>query len=184
MQFPQGPPLFIISTQCLLLPSASSIGDNDQVVLTCQLDTAASFCCRVPVSIGDNDQVVLTCQLDTAASCNVMSIRNYRKLGSPPKMESKTSLYMYDGSTRESLGRCGIQVMNREGQLSELEFEILDTKHHTLLSLDTCLNLQLLSYDAECVCMTEVVQRFTESIVQDTRMSSVERGVLRGSMTL
>ena len=71
--------------------------------------------------------------------------------------------------------------MNREGQLSELEFEILDTKHRTLLSLDTCLNLQLLSYDAEWVCVTEAVQRITkESIMQDYKDVFSGTGCLDG----
>lgn len=120
----------------------STPSSDEEVMMIAVEKVGKKLLARVP---GDNNQVVLTCQLDTAASCNVMSTRDYWKLGNPLKTQSKTSLSMYNGSVRESMGRCVIRVMNREGQLSELEFEILDTKHHTLLSLDTCLNLQLLS---------------------------------------
>ena len=48
--------------------------------------------------------------------------------------------------------------------------EILETKHHTLLSLDACLGLQLLSYEAESVCMAQATQCLTrKAILRDYR---------------
>lgn len=41
-------------------------------------------------------RVALQCQLDTAASCNVLSLKDHRKLGEPPQEKSVTTLTMYD----------------------------------------------------------------------------------------
>ena len=50
--------------------------------------------------------------------------------------------------------------------IAEQKFEILETKHHTLLSLDTCLNLLLL---LECACLVE--EGTKERIVDDYKDS-------------
>ena len=111
---------------------------------------------------------MITCQLDTAASCNVMSLTDYQLLGNLPRKQSETTLTMYDGSVSRSLGKCMACVQNRQGKLTELEYEILEIIHHTLLSLDTCLNLQLLSYEVECICLAEAGEGLTkERIVGD-----------------
>ena len=104
---------------------------------------------KLPFRVSGCTQVIV-CQLDTGASCNILSLSDHRKLGSLPTKESRTTLTMYDGTVRKSLGRwslgrCRVQVHNRQEKPMWLEFELLETKHPTLLSLDTCLNLQLLS---------------------------------------
>ena len=93
-------------------------------------------------------------QLDTAASCNVMTKMDYEKLGKPKLKKSRTRLIMYDGSINESLGQYRVLVVNRDGKWTELLFEVMDSKQHTLLSLDTCINLQLLSFETESICMS------------------------------
>ena len=90
----------------------------------------------------------LVCQLDSAASCNVLAYRDYRL------ERSCTTLTMYDGSVRRSMGSCLLTVRDKEGLLRRLYFEVLDTKQHSLLSLDSCLNLHLLQYNVEDVHLT------------------------------
>ena len=98
----------------------------------------------------------VVCQLDTAASCNVMTRMDYEKLGKPKLKKSHTRLIMYDGLINQSLGQCRVLVVNRDGKWTELSFEVMDSKQHTLLSLDTCINLQLLSFETESICVAEV----------------------------
>ena len=50
-----------------------STTSSDEVMRIAVEKVGKKLLARVPVSIGDNNQVVLTCQLDTAVSCNVMS---------------------------------------------------------------------------------------------------------------
>ena len=95
----------------------------------------------------------VTCQLDTAASCNVMTKMDYEKLGKPKLKKSRTHLIMYDGSINESLGQCRVLVVNRDGKWTELLFKVMNSKQHTLLSLDTCINLQLSSFETESICV-------------------------------
>ena len=94
-------------------------------------------------------RVALQCQLDTAATCNVLSLKDHRTLGEPPLERSATTLTMYDGSIQRSLGRCFLQVLDPEEQTQTLLFEVLKSEHHSLLSLDTCLTLKLLTYKPE-----------------------------------
>ena len=86
----------------------------------------------------------LKCQLDTAASCNVLSVKDHKALGSPLMTTSHVKLTMYDGTQIESKCRCELQIEVSSEQLS-LAFEVVETKHATLLSLDTCLKLQLIT---------------------------------------
>ena len=111
---------------------------------------------------------MVTCQLDTAASCNVMSRADYNKLGCPKLTTSNVVLTMYDGTVKKSLGRCCVQVSNRVGEVTTLRFELLETSHHSLLSLQTCLDLKLLSYEVESVCLVEAHNKLTkDQIVAD-----------------
>ena len=92
--------------------------------------------------------IELTFQLDTAASCNVMSFQDYVRLGKPKLQDSRTFLSRYDGSVKRSLGLCVVVVKDKEGKRKQL---VLKTRHHTFISLDTCLQLELLSYRLEKV---------------------------------
>ena len=128
-----------------LVEKESSPPEPEEEVLLISVDKVGKkLLAQVPFQVNGRTQTIV-CQLDTAASCNVLARSDYRKLGNLPVQESGTTLTMYDGSVRKSLGRCRVQVHNRQEEVTWLEFEILETKHHTLLSLDTCLGLQLLS---------------------------------------
>eukprot|EP00731_Ephydatia_muelleri_P030026 Em0021g549a len=154
-------------TTHLVEKSPTPPASEEKVMLIRVQKVGRKLLAKVPFQREKKIQVI-TCQLDTAASCNVMSLTDYQLLGNLPRKQSKTTLTMYDGSVSRSLGKCMACVQNRQGKLTELEFEILETKHHTLLSLDTCLNLQLLSYEAECVCLAEAGEGLTkERVVED-----------------
>eukprot|EP00731_Ephydatia_muelleri_P016041 Em0009g465a len=100
-------------------------------------------------------------KLDSAATCNVLSHRDYLKLGKPRQEHSSITLTMYDGSVRRSMRMCTLQLAAEA--ISQLKFEVLDTKHHSLLSLDTCLKLGLLKYNMEEVCIVHSDQELTHS---------------------
>ena len=154
-------------TTHLVEKSPTPPASEEKVMLIRVQKVGRKLLAKVPFQREKKIQVI-TCQLDTAASCNVMSLTDYQLLGNLPRKQSKTTLTMYDGSVSRSLGKCMACVQNRQGKLTKLEFEILETKHHTLLSLDTCLNLQLLSYKAECVCLAEAGEGLTkERVVED-----------------
>ena len=103
----------------------------------------------------------LLCQLDSAASCNVLSYQDYCTIGQPKLDRSQTILTMYDGSVKKSVGRCALWVKVTQG-LKRLQFEVLNTKHHSLLSLDTCLALGLLQYNSEEVSVVQMAQEMTK----------------------
>ena len=67
-------------------------------------------------------------------------------------------LTMYDGTVKVSLGKCNLQVNNWQEEC-QLVFEVLETKHCSLLSLDSCLDLQVCSYKEESVCLAEARQK-------------------------
>ena len=57
---------------------------------------------------------------------------------------STSKLTMYDGSQVLSKGQCYLQ-MRESGQEQNIMVEVVETKHATLLSLDTCLQLNLIT---------------------------------------
>ena len=117
--------------------------ESDSDILHIQVDKVGKkLVATINVHHADSGDTELRCQLDTAASCNVLSVSDYEKLGSPTLMPSSTTLTMYDGSKVQSKGRCHLNL-RESGQAQTLMFEAVETKNATLLSLDTCLQLQL-----------------------------------------
>ena len=120
-----------------------------------QVEVGRKLLAKVVFQVKKGTKQVI-CQLDTAASCNVMTRMDYEKLGKPKLKKSRTRLIMYDGSINESLGQCRVS------------FQVMDSKQHTLLSLDTCINLQLLSFETESICVAEACQSLSnEQILGD-----------------
>ena len=109
----------------------------------------------------------IVCQLDRS---------DYLKLGNLPVQENGTTPTVYG----EKVTGGGAQSNRRRGHV-----EILEIKYHTLLPLDTCLGVQLLSYEAQSVCMAEATQSLTrEAILRDYRDVFSGIGCLPGYMTL
>ena len=147
-------------TTHMISDSLSESGSEEAVLLITVEKIGKKILARVPLRGRDRVETI-ECQLDTAASCNVMSVLDYEKLGKPKLRNSRTTLSMYDGTARKSLGVVQVGVSNREGKPTQLVFELLETRHHTLLSLDTCLKLNLLSYEIESVCLAEAKLKLT-----------------------
>jgi len=116
----------------------------------------------------------LRCQLDTAATCNVLSVNDYNKLGSPQLQLSTTTLTMYDGTQVLSQGRCYLQ-MSEVCQNQTLMFELVETKHATLLSLDTCLQLDLISVKESVHLIEEQSETNVENVI--TKYADVFTGM-------
>ena len=57
---------------------------------------------------------------------------------------SQAKLTMYDGTPVKSKGRCELQMVD-SSEVDSLAFEVVETKHATLLSLDTRLKLHLIT---------------------------------------
>ena len=63
-------------------------------------------------------------------------------------------------------GALGIRVdCKMENKVVGLEFELLKTQQHSLLSLDTCVELQLLTYETESVCIAEANHWVTKELI-------------------
>ena len=110
----------------------------------------------------------------------MLSVRDYEKLGKPRLRISRTTLNMYDGTARKILGVVWVDISNRDGKPTRLEFELLETRHHTPLSLDTCLKQNLLSYtyEMESVCLVEAKLNLTRKQILDD-YSDVFKGIGR-----
>ena len=148
-----------------LVEERTPTDSEEEVLLITVKNVGKKLIAKVPLRIDSARMLEIDCQLDTAASCNVLTVADYRKLGCPPVDPSGTNLTMYDGSVKKSLGRYRTLVVNQLGRQTELVFELLETKHHTLLSLDSCLGLQLLSYESESVCLAEASQGLSKEAI-------------------
>ena len=127
--------------------------------------------------------VELTCQLDSAATCNVLSHRDYLQLGKPRLEHSGTTLTMYDGSVRRPMGKFALQLAAET--ISQLEFEVLDTKHHSLLSLDISLELGLLMSSTtrrRYALYTQIRISHVQEFARSTQIFSAAPGVCPGNM--
>ena len=85
----------------------------------------------------------ITCQLDNAAACSVLSVNDYHKPADPPLKPSHARLTMYKGTMVRSKGRCQLEVCDGKRNVP-LMLEVVEPKRYSLLSLDTCLHLNLL----------------------------------------
>ena len=57
----------------------------------------------INVHHADSGDTELRCQLDTAASCNVLSVSDYEKLGSPTMMPSSRTLTIGGCATAQQI---------------------------------------------------------------------------------
>ena len=73
----------------------------------------------------------ITCQLDTAATCNVLSVKDYHKLGDPPLKPSHARLTMYESTVVRSKGRCQLEVCDDKRNVP-LMFEVVETKQFAI----------------------------------------------------
>ena len=85
-------------------------------------------------------------QLDSAATCNMLAKSDYHLLGSPSLHPADTTLELYDGSFKRPLGWCNLKI---KGQ--EWKFNVMATANFSLLSLNTCVALDLLQMSARRV---------------------------------
>lgn len=85
-------------------------------------------------------------QLDTGASCNVFNYEDYCAIGKPKLKDKCPSLQLFDGSTVKAMGQCQVELVGKR-----YDFYVLNTKSHSLLSVDTCLDLGLLNIRQEWV---------------------------------
>ena len=93
------------------------------------------------------------CQLDTGATCNIMSMRDLTAIeqtGDPTMRDSKVKLKLFDGSYMKPSGVTTLKV-HRNGDIIELDFQIVETPNKPLLSAETCKHLGLLKVSPEIV---------------------------------
>ena len=94
----------------------------------------------------DNVQSDIQYQLDTGASCNIFNYQDYCTLGKPNLSDNCPSLQLFDGSKVKAMGECQVELAGRL-----VRFYVLKTKNLSLLSVDTCLDLGLLTVKQEWV---------------------------------
>ena len=138
---------------------SQSLGHEEVLQITVHR-SGKKLLARMQFIVGKKN-VMVECQLDTAATCIVLSWRDYVVLGKPALVNSVTTLVMYDGSLRKSLGGCNLQVEKAERKVKSLYFEVMRSNHHSLLSLDTCLTLNLLSYKVGTVYAIQERKKIT-----------------------
>ena len=83
-------------------------------------------------------------QLDTAATCNMLTRRDYAMIGEPKMTATKTPVTLYDHSTVMPDGWCSMTVKDNSNNKHHLNFLVMNTGQHSLLSLNTCLDLSLI----------------------------------------
>lgn len=83
-------------------------------------------------------------QLDTGATCNVLSLRDYQLLRGPRLEKTHTKITCYNGTESTPLGWCYLQAKGKN-ETQKLKFLVVDVgKQHSLLSMTTCLDMELL----------------------------------------
>lgn len=86
------------------------------------------------------------CQLDSGATCNVMSYKDKINLAPDTHLlPSDTRLKLYSGELMSSMGTFETECVIR-GRKHKLEFEIVKTSQHPLLSGSTCERLGLMQF--------------------------------------
>ena len=93
-------------------------------------------------------------QLDTGASCNILNEKEYHALGNPPISKKRLpTLQLFDGSKLKPMGRYEVRLDGHTFQ-----FYVVKSSSLSLLSLDACLELGLLTVNHEwvnVVCMEQ-----------------------------
>ena len=85
--------------------------ESDSDILHIQVDKVGrKLLATINVHHADSGDKELRCQLDTPVRCNVLSVSDYEKLGSPTMMPSSTTLTSYDGSKVQPKGRCHVNL--------------------------------------------------------------------------
>ena len=86
-------------------------------------------------------------QLDTGASCNILNQEDYKRLGNPPlSNKHMPMLKLYDGTKTKPYGKCEATL---EGHT--FRFFVVQSTNRSLLSLDACLKLGLITVNNEWV---------------------------------
>ena len=92
-------------------------------------------------------------QLDTGATCNILSTKDYHLLGRPKLEPTNATITCYNETNSTPLGWCYLETRDSQENKITLKFLVLDVKQHSLLSMSTCLEMQLL-HVAESVHLT------------------------------
>lgn len=86
------------------------------------------------------------CQLDSGATCDVMSIKDERRLAPQAKLlPSQTRLVLYSGQSMRSIGIFKTEYVVK-GKTHELSFEIVRSGQRPLLSGETSERLGLMHF--------------------------------------
>lgn len=150
--------------------------DSDESVLKVKVDKQdRKLVAKIQVSpSGVERQTELSFQLDTAATCNILSYVDYRKLEKPTMGESTATLTMYDGTEVKPMGTCKLNL--HASKEHSFLFQITPTKNMSLLSLDTCIELGLLSIN-ENVHMLDNTPEITDLNETIEQYSDVFKGL-------
>jgi hypothetical protein len=116
-------------------------------------------------------------QLDTAATCNILTLRDYNKVGKPLLEKTTTKLIMYDQTRCEPEGWCYLEVMDKAGTFRNLKFMVVDTTQNSLLSGTACLEMELI-YLTESVCL--VGERNLDDLLNEYEDVFTGMGLLPG----
>lgn len=126
----------------------------------------------------------LKCQLDTGAECNVLNYNDYKFLCGNEKLErSRMQLRCYGGKMLKPLGKKILTAIHN-GQLYDLEFQVVDTNQPPLISAETCEQLNLIQIHAE-LCKINLEEPLTkEKLVESFNDVFTGLGCLSGKYNI
>ena len=94
-------------------------------------------------------------QLDTAVICNMLTRRDYAIAGKPRLIESTKAMTLYDDSRVVPDGWCTMTVTDNSNNKHQLNVLMMNTKQHSLLSLNTCIDLSLIKMNESVHVVSE-----------------------------
>uniref|UniRef100_A0A8D8RNC4 Uncharacterized protein K02A2.6 n=1 Tax=Cacopsylla melanoneura TaxID=428564 RepID=A0A8D8RNC4_9HEMI len=118
----------------------------------------------------ENDIKELKCQLDTGAACNVLNYEDYRILcglcGDEKLERSRMQLRCYGGEILKPRGKKTLTVIH-EGKMYDLEFQVVDTRQTPLISVETCVMMNLVTVNANLCKINAEISLTQDKIVEE-----------------
>ncbi|XP_018493735.1 uncharacterized protein K02A2.6-like [Galendromus occidentalis] len=109
--------------------------------------------------------------LDTGATVNVVGMQTLEKLRawnakvSELDPTKRTTLNMYDNSSTRTAGTVDINIRQHNGS-QELRFQVIPDNADTLISAQTCLDLELIQLSPAVECVNQITENYQEKLLK------------------
>lgn len=108
----------------------------------------------------DKVKANIICQLDSGATCNVISHNDFKKLALELGLsrhqirKNNVSLKYYNGMTSQAKGEVDLTCLVK-GVEHKLTFQVVEGQERPLIGLKSCLDMQLITVNAELVNLVQ-----------------------------